>query len=264
MTNKDRLVQILNGEIPDCPPHFEIVFQLAKEYFNMDWHAVDDAVYGSESEHIRALEDFHIEVQLRLIETFDYAAVQPPNSLEGIRNTKDVVGNRALVIPHDWDGVFWMPSGEEMMDFTEKLFYHPEDLHREARMKCDLAKERIRQQFDAGADLILLAYDFGYNQGPFISPDQFEEFIYPYLSEIVACVHDLGKKAILHSDGNINALLDLIHRTGVDGYQSVDPQGFMDIKAVRERFPDWIFMGNVNTGLMQFTDVEKIRESVRY
>ncbi len=74
----------------------------------------------------------------------------------------------------------------------------------------------------------------------------------------------LGKKALLHSDGDLNLLLDQIHATGIDGYQSIDPQGNMDIRQVREKFPDWILMGNVNSGMLQFTDREKIRQSVRY
>lgn len=30
----------------------------------------------------------------------------------------------------------------------------------------------------------------------------------------------------------------MIFSTGVDGYQSIDPQGQMDIRKVREQFPD--------------------------
>lgn len=263
-TNKDRLVTILGGGIPDFPPHFEIAFQLGREFFGLDWQAVNSAPYSSEAGREKALEDFHIDLQLRLIEEFDYAAVQPPNSLAGITRTKNAVGERALVAPHDWDGVFWMPGGNEIMEFVERMFYHPEEMHAEARQKCDAAKLRLRQQADAGADFFLLAYDFGFNTGPFISPDQFAEFVAPYLTEIVDTVHDLGKKALLHSDGDLNLLLDQIHATGIDGYQSVDPQGNMDIKAVREKFPDWILMGNVNSGMLQFTDEGKIRQSVRY
>ena len=39
-TNKDRLVTILEGGVPDHPPHFEIVFQLGREFFGLDWQAV--------------------------------------------------------------------------------------------------------------------------------------------------------------------------------------------------------------------------------
>jgi len=264
VTNKDRLVTILAGGVPDLPPHFEIAFQLGKEFFGLDWRRVSEASYSSEAAREEALEAFHVELQLRLIEEFDYAAVQPPNSLAGITRTRQAVAGRALVVPHDWEGVFWMPGGNEIMQFVERMYYHPEEMHQEARAKCDAAKLRLRQQADAGADMFLLAYDFGFNDGPFISPAQFGEFVAPYLAEIVSAVHDLGKQALLHSDGDLNLLLDQIQATGIDGYQSVDPQGNMDIRAVREKFPDWILMGNVNCGLLQFTDEAKIRDSVRY
>jgi uroporphyrinogen decarboxylase len=38
----------------------------------------------------------------------------------------------------------------------------------------------------------------------------------------------------------------------------------MDIKEVRERFPDWILMGNVACNLLQDPVEEKIREAIRY
>ena len=59
-------------------------------------------------------------------------------------------------------------------------------------------------------------------------------------------------------------ILDQLYSTGLDGYQSVDPQGHMDIKEVRELYPDWILMGNVACNMLQDTDKEKIQESVRY
>jgi uroporphyrinogen decarboxylase len=258
---------VLSGRVPDRPPHFELDFQLGKEMFELDFEAVRTRHHGSEAARQDALLKLHIELQLRLVEELGYASAYFSYEHEpklGITEVKKAMGDKALVRVHDWAGVFWMPTGQEMMDFVVMMFEHPEQMHTEARQKCDEAKERIRRQVDAGADFFMLCYDFGFNSGPFISPAQFAEFVTPYLTEIVATVHDLGKKAILHSDGNINDLLDQIHATGVDGYQSVDPQGHMDIRAVRERFPDWILMGNVHCGMLQDTDEQKIRESVQY
>jgi len=137
-----------------------------------------------------------------------------------------------------------------MVDFGSRLFEEPEELHAEARRKCDHAMRFFKHAVDVGADFFVLTYDFGYNDAPFVSLAHFSEFITPYLTELVQSIHDLGKKAILHSDGCINQILDQIHSTGLDGYQSVDPQGLMDIKDVRERYPDWILMGNVACNLL--------------
>jgi len=84
------------------------------------------------------------------------------------------------------------------------------------------------------------------------------------MTELVAFMHDLKLPVIMHSDGNLNAILDQIHATGADGYQSVDPQGMMDIRQVRAAYPDWILMGNVNCAMLQETREHQIRESVRY
>jgi uroporphyrinogen decarboxylase len=267
VTNKEKLQYILDGGTPGVPPHFEIEFQLGREMFGLDLEAAREKTYASDAARADTLLRLHIELQLRLIDELGYASAyfsheHPPE--QGIGEVKKAIGDKALLRVHDWAGVFWMPTGQEMMDFVVKMFEHPEQMHAEARQKCDDAQERIRRQVDAGADFFMLCYDFGFNSGPFVSPAHFAEFVTPYLTEIVATVHDLGKKALLHSDGNINDLLDQIHSTGVDGYQSVDPQGHMDIKAVRSRFPDWILMGNVHCGMLQDTDERRIRESVQY
>jgi uroporphyrinogen decarboxylase len=86
----------------------------------------------------------------------------------------------------------------------------------------------------------------------------------PYLTELVETAHDLGKRVILHSDGCLTEILDQLFASGIDGYQSVDPQGHMDIRLVREQYPDWLLMGNVECRLLQADDEEQIRASVRY
>jgi uroporphyrinogen decarboxylase len=260
MTEKEKLECVLNGQIPDTPPHWELVFQIEKEMFGMDRAAVPEADRGS----------FQLDVYHRLVDEFGWAAVPGGHALnederlKEVEKTKKELGHKALVPAFEGGGVFWMPTGGDMMDFAIRLYEKQDEMHAEARRKCDNAKQFIEKASDVGADFFVLAYDFGYNDAPFISPAHFAEFITPYLTELVQCAHDLGKKIILHSDGCILKILDQIYATGMDGYQSVDPQGHMDIKEVRKLYPDWILMGNVACNMLQDTDEEKIRKSVRY
>jgi hypothetical protein len=214
------LERILHGQIPDFPPHWELVFQIEKEMFGMDPEAV------AEADRVA----FQVDVFRRLIAELGWAAVgghYQPKVLETIQNA---VGRDALVAGFEGDGVFWMPTGADMMDFVVRLFDHQQELHAEARRKCDNAKQYLQQAADAGADFFVLTYDFGYNDAPFVSPKDFSDIAVPYLTELVQCAHNLGKKAILHSDGCLTKILDQIHSTGIDGYQSIDPQGHMDIR----------------------------------
>ncbi len=255
MTGKQRLECVLNGQIPDAPPHWELDFQLEEEMFGIDLESMAEPDRNAAQ----------IEIYHRLIDDFGWAAVRGGYDVAEIGRIKKALGHRALVPAYEGGGIFWMPiGGDNMRKFIMRLFQQPEELHKEARWKCNYAKKFCSQAVDAGADFFVLTYDFAYNDGPFMSPARFAEFVTPYLTELVHCIHDLGKKAILHSDGCLTPILDQIHSTGIDGYQSIDPQGHMDIRQVREQYPDWILMGNVCCSMLQDTDEASIREAVRY
>jgi uroporphyrinogen decarboxylase len=254
VTPKDSLQMILNGGIPPAPPHWELVFQIEHDMFGMDGSQLSEADRPA----------FQLDVARRLIDELGWAAIPGGYDAKSVARTKKALGQDALIPAYEGSGVFWMPSGDDIMDFVVKLYERPEELQAEAREKCDHAKDYFRQAVDAGADFFVLTYDFGFNDGPFVSPAHFGELVAPYLAELVEEIHDLGRKAILHSDGCLTEILDQIHATGLDGYQSVDPQGHMDIRSVRAQYPDWILMGNVACNMLQDADAAEIRESVRY
>jgi len=264
-SSKERLQTLLDGGIPDVPPTWELVFQIQEEFFGVEPRkAVRTRTYGSEAEKQQALWHYDFEVYERCAEELGWAAIPGSYNPEELKFRKEKIGDRALVVGFEGEGVFWMPSGEDMVDFAVRMYEQPEEVQAEARRKCDAAKEIFRRHVDAGADLLLGTWDFGFNTQPFVSPEKFEEIVVPYMTELVGAAHDLGKKLIVHSDGCLTDILGQIHKTGIDGYQSVDPQGSMDIKAVRGQYPDWLLMGNVACNMLQDTNEEKIRESVRY
>lgn len=72
-------------------------------------------------------------------------------------------------------------------------------------------------------------------------------------------------KAILHSDGDLRLLLDQLVSAGIDGYQSIDPQGHMDIAEVKRQYGhQLILMGNVRSAALQNSEPDEIRKSVDY
>lgn len=265
LKNKQRFDVLLAGGIPDVPPTWELVFQIQEAFFGMpSRQTVKDKAYASEEGRRDALWQYDFEVYERCVEELGWAAIPGSYNPDELAFRKKKIGDRALVVGFEGSGVFWMPSGEKMVDFAVQIYEQPEATHAAARQKCDAAKDLFRRHVDAGADLLVGTWDFGFNTQPFVSPAKFEEIVVPYMTELVDCAHSLGRKLILHSDGCLTDILELIHGTGVDGYQSVDPQGGMDIKAVREKYPDWLLMGNVACNMLQDTNEAKIRESVQY
>jgi uroporphyrinogen decarboxylase len=270
MNGRERMEKVLYGGIPDKVPHFELVFQMPELAFNMSWPTKEEMDKASPKEREQCLERY-FDIWNRIIETYKWDAIQLPISLHGYFKNKIIsegqrrFGDKVMIYDFNGDGTFWMLPGSEMMDFTIKLFEAPEELHEEARRKRDASIELAKRQVEQGVDFICINSDYGYNQGPFISPKMFSEFITPYLAEVVDGIHNLGVKAILHSDGDLRQILDQLVSTGLDGYQSIDPQGHMDIAKVKQDYGyKLMLMGNVQASLLQEVDEEKIRQSVRY
>lgn len=246
--------------MPDKVPHFELDFQLFHEVFGIDM----PNIYKCGKQEAMCYRDKYLDAWEHVLDRYRWAAV-PVNVDHLITDAKKRFGDRSLIMGFNGNGTFWMPSGSEIMQFSIDLYENPEKLHEEAKIKCRDAIELAKMQADAGVDLICLNSDFGFNDGPFISPSMFAEFVTPYLIQVVGAIHDLGLKAILHSDGDLRKILDQLVSSGIDGYQSIDPQGHMDIKAVKEEYGDrLILMGNVMSSALQDAAAIEIQKSVKY
>jgi uroporphyrinogen decarboxylase len=270
MNGRERLEAVFKGEIPDKVPHMELVFQLEEEAFQTSWPTYEEMAAASPSEREQCLERYFC-IWEKIIERYDWAGVPVTNNLGGffegqvIPMGKKRFGDRVMIYDWNGQGTFWLMPGAEMMEFAVQMYERPQELHAEARQKCDESIELAKKQVDQGVDFICINSDYGFNTGPFISPKKFAEFVTPYLAEIVDAIHSQGVKAILHSDGDLRLILEQLVSTGLDGYQSVDPQGHMDIAEVKRVYGDrLILMGNVQASLLQDEDDQRIRESVRY
>jgi len=251
---KENLQKVLNGEIPEKVPHFELGFQLTEEVFGERFPTENDFKRASKKER-DILIGKYLALHAKIREKYSWAAVAIPYHL--IKRAKKMFGDKVLVYDWNGEGTFWMPTGSDMMDFIVKLFEKMDELLAKAKKKRIASIELAKRQVDAGADFIIINSDYGYNQGPFISPKHFSELVTPNLAKIV--------KAILHSDGDLREILDQIVSTGIDGYQSIDPQAHMDIAQVKKEYGDkLILMGNVKCSMLQDANEPEIRKSVQY
>jgi len=74
-------------------------------------------------------------------------------------------------------------------------------------------------------DLYLLISDLGSQHGPLISTAMFREFVEPYVSEMIARIHQLGGWVLFHSCGAIAPLIPELIRLGVDILDPIQPAG---------------------------------------
>ena len=65
--------------------------------------------------------------------------------------------------------------------------------------------------------------DMGFRSSTLISPDHLRRYIFPYQKEIAAIAHEQGKPFLLHSCGNLEAVMeDLIEEVGIDARHSFE------------------------------------------
>lgn len=267
MTGKERMRQTLRFEEPDRPPHFEIMFELEQEAFGLSFPDRNHWAGMSAVEKDRAI-DQCMAIYARIIARYQWDALAvywPWADPDGVRAAKRHFGDELLVGSIVGQSILSIEGMTDWETFAVNLVEAPELLHQEARRRRDCALQRIETLVEAGAEFIHLVNDVAFNQGPFISPAQFAEFITPYLTEEVHRIQELGAYAFVHSDGNIMPVLDQYLATGADLFQSVDPMAGMDLAAVkRVCHGQMALMGNVQCNLLQDGPDEAIAASARY
>ena len=136
----------------------------------------------------------------------------------------------------------------------------------EARREVDdaLARgERFRKH--GGLDAWALCSDYCFNNGPFMSPAMFDEFVTPYLTDLVRGYRRQGFYVIKHTDGNIMPILDQLVQARPHALHSLDPQGGVDIAEVKRLYGKEVcLIGNVNCGLLDTGSDAAAIESARY
>jgi uroporphyrinogen decarboxylase len=174
-------------------------------------------------------------------------------------------GKSAIVFcSHDCFRYSWgLRGGLEhlLMDYIE----NPKLVHELARMSTDYHKQQVAEALDAGVDAVVFEDDIAFNANTMMSPAQFDEFIGPYMKELVDLVHQKGGKALKHSDGNLWPIIDRFIEIGFDGIHPLQPQGGMDLKKVKEHCGDKVcLLGNIDCSeLLPWGTEDEVERAVK-
>jgi len=138
-------------------------------------------------------------------------------------------------------------------------FYVEQELARRViQATVDRQRHCAEQLADCGFEVVCFSDDVSGNDGLFMSPAQFREWIIPGYRRILEPLVQAGIRVVFHSDGIITPVLDDIIDAGVCGYQSVE-YGLNDLGEVLERFGRRISLwGNVNCDVIHAGPVEEI------
>ena len=274
MTHKGNFIKALTRQkVQGKVPHFELVFFLTMEAFgkvhptHRNYAQWNQMSRKEQSLHVEDIAKLYIDTAVK----YDHSAIFVHSGVSDYEFTAPVLekirelsGDEYFVMLHG-DPTYAIPEGDTMMDFTQKLFEEPDLLKSQASRRVEEYAGWSGRFAGSGLiDGFALCSDYCLNTNPFFGPDLFEEFIAPYLKEIITIYRGKGYYTIKHTDGNIMPILDQLVACGPDALHSLDPQGGVDLKAVRDRVGDKVcLIGNVNCGLLQTGTEEECIADIR-
>ncbi len=268
MTHRERAVMALTLQQPDYVPTFELEYQLADKVFGKDFLTEEQLKGLSPKETEKAVKE-NAEYMVHVYSELGYSILplhylSEEHMKETARYINRITNNEFLLTAHG-DGTFAIPDGDGMLDFVYRIADDPDGVKEEARKMADSAIEHNKRLREAGIDSFILCSDYCFNNGPFLSPAMFEEFIQPYLAEIIAAIRADGAYAIKHTDGNIMPILDQLVECRPHALHSLDPMAGVDIKEVKARVGNQVALcGNVHCAHLQTGTDEEVLESCRY
>jgi hypothetical protein len=105
--------------------------------------------------------------------------------------------------------------------------------------------------------------DIAFKTGPMMRVAWLEREYFPRLARVIAALHARGKKAMFHSDGNLNAIMDGLVAAGIDALNPVEVSAGMDLADLHRRYPQLVFAGGIDvTNLLPFGTAHQVRDAV--
>lgn len=270
MTPRERMEAVLNRRQPDEVPTFELEFQLTELEFGQDarYYGTPEIEEASPKEGERML---HHDAQLfmRVAEHFGYSNIAFSHvggepGLKIIRLLRDQYTQGRYTISANGGGTYGIPNGKDMEQFVYDLYDKPEEMKEGAQRMVADGIEHGKRLIDAGCDIVFSVTDFAFNDGPFLSPRMFREFVTPYLAQWVGALKEYGAYVMIHTDGNLMAIMDQFLECAPHGLHSLDPQAGMDITVLKRKFGDRLcLMGNLACNLLQVGTAEQVAAAAR-
>lgn len=262
------------GKPEGLVPHFELEFFLSMEAFGrlhpahrrfFQWQQMTDK---ERDLHRKDVADLQVQTYRRfglsgtiVNSAGRWAEGDTRMMLEHIR---ELSGQEFFLSIHG-DATYSLPDGDEMMEFVMNLADKPDEMKDKAQSYVDRALERGQRIRQWGVlDGFCLCSDYCFNNAPFLSPAMFDEFVTPYLKQLVAGYREMGFYVIKHTDGNIMPILDSLVECQPHALHSIDPQGGVDLAEVKRLVGDKVaLIGNVNCALLQTGTNEEAVADVR-
>ncbi len=233
-------------ESQGLPPHME--WEQSVRYFGLDvlhcisltprWSGLPEPKYhgapivGDEAEYEAVLPYLYKDAAVEWL--LDQARALKP------RHDRGEIAIRLWL-----DGFFWFPRTLLGIEAHLYAFYDkPELIHRMNRDLAEFNRRALEALFEVlTPDMVGLAEDMSYNNGPMLSRACFEEFLLPYYRVIVPTIKGRGATVMVDSDGQIEPMIEWFESADIDGAYPLERQAGVDVVRIRREHPRFAMMG---------------------
>ena len=161
---------------------------------------------------------------------------------EGLAAYKRLKGEYAVCGNGTWTGL------PHEAAWLEAIALYPELVARRLEAQLQGCLLALETQKDLPFVYLKGGGDFAADHGPFYSPRSFRELVLPRLRAYNERAEAYGKYSVFASDGNLWPVADaLFGESGLHGFFEIDRRAGMDLRKLRERFPQLTLIGNLSS-----------------
>jgi uroporphyrinogen decarboxylase len=159
-------------------------------------------------------------------------------------------GMKTIVLSGKIFTLTWMLMG--FNNFATKLIMDEDLVADVFRKVAEIQFQALEAFFDMPhVGGVWVVDDLAFGTGPMISPQAFRDHVFPWYKEMAKRCHMNNLLFIMHSDGDMNLLMEDMIDLGADIFHPVDPT-CMDILEVKKTYGDRICLaGNVSNELLR-------------
>jgi len=116
---------------------------------------------------------------------------------------------------------------------------------------------------DTPFDCAFLGDDIAFKGGPMVQVKWLGKHYFPRLERVCAALHAKGIKAMYHSDGNLNSIMDGLVGAGIDVLNPIEICAGMDLADLHRRYPKLVYAGGIDVShLLPFGTPQQVRDAV--
>jgi uroporphyrinogen decarboxylase len=204
------------------------------------------------------------EISLELVELIENMKVSDEDIQEVVEGIDEA--NNEIAVFGSVRGAFgflFILLGPENLSIA--LYEEPELLHRLIEASDTYWTQLGLKLIEAGCTALYVANDLGMNGQTLISPAHLREFFFPSMHKQIQAWKQAGGRILLHSCGNVDAVLEDLADMGIDAITNIQVHAGMNLASVKKRIGDRVtIVGNVDaTGVLCQSDQQLIANAIR-